>query len=102
MQSSDIEKAPCRVSVEDAVERELKSFGDLRESTLAASALALAREIDAAGNSATSKSMCARELRETLDRLRALAPPVEAQDDLDELSSRREQRLSGLSGAQGS
>lgn len=55
---------------------------------LAALALALAREMDE-DNSATSKSMCARALAETLDRLQAMAPAEEAADFIDELNARR-------------
>ena len=52
------------MSVVDAVTRDLESLGDLKDSALAASALELAAAVDAPDNSATSKSMCARELRE--------------------------------------
>lgn len=65
-------------------------------SALGAVALALAREVDAAGNSATSKSMCARALVETLDRLRGLVPAEESADGLDELASRRAARVAGV------
>lgn len=57
-------------------------------------ALALAREIDGE-NSATSKSMCAGQLRDTLDRLRELTPADEEADALDELASRRDARVVG-------
>jgi hypothetical protein len=90
------------MDVGDAVARDLDKLRqhapELAESALAASALALAAEIDSAGNSATSKSMCARELRDTLDRLRELAPPEEEEDGLDELTARRTARLAGGSG----
>ena len=56
---------------------------------MAASALALAASIDFVGNSATSRSMCVRELREVLGRLLELAPPVEEVDSVDELRARR-------------
>lgn len=65
---------------------------DLATSALAASALALAREIDNAGNSATSKSMCARELREHMEQLRSLIPTDQEADELDDLARRREAR----------
>ena len=88
--------------VVDAVRRDIAEIAKrdkaLAQSGLAASALALDRELDDAGNSATSKSMCARALSETLDRLRELAPePVEG-DKLDELRARRASR-SGRSAA---
>lgn len=84
-------------SVVEAVERELarlhkRGAVDLADSAMAAAALALALEIDTGGNSATSKSMCAKELRETLSALWAAAPPEEAMDDLDELAQRRASR----------
>jgi hypothetical protein len=77
--------------VEAAVGRDLAKLGDLRDSALAASALSLAREMDSP-NSATSKSMCARALMETLDRLRELAPEAEERDKVDELGDRRAKR----------
>jgi hypothetical protein len=86
-----------------AVERDLEAIAkrdsDLARSALAASALALAREMDNSGNSATSKSMCAKALLDTLNRIRELAPPPEEKDQLDELSRRRARRLAGRSEA---
>lgn len=80
------------MSVVEAVNRELARMPeDLGCSTLAASALALAEEIDGR-NSATSKSMCAKELRETMGLLRSLAPPKVETDRLDEVSKRRRRR----------
>lgn len=82
-----------------AVKRDLVALRDLApelaDSALAASALVLAAELDAPGNSATSKSMCARALRENLDRLRELAPPVVEEDGVDQLSARRAARTGG-------
>jgi hypothetical protein len=63
----------------------------LAQSGLAALALKLAEEMDA-NNSATSKSMCAKSLMETLDRIRALAPAEETEDKVDDLSARRAAR----------
>ena len=92
-------RKPPETSVAAAVERDLKDIAKrdaaLAKSTLAMSALRMAREMDSAGNSATSKSMCARELRDTLDRLLELAPKEERGDGLDDLSARRERRLAG-------
>lgn len=80
-----------------AVRRELreldKRVSGLSKLTLAASALALAREIDDPSNSATSKSMCARALNETMDRLRQLAPAEEDETPLDDLQKRRAAKL---------
>jgi hypothetical protein len=82
------------VSVAEAVEKDLKELGDLPAgaSALAASALALASEMDSDANSATSKSMCAKALLETMDRLRAVVPD-KRRDRLDDLAGRREMRL---------
>lgn len=82
------------MSVVSALESELDEMG-VAHTTLAASALALARELDKDSNSATSKSNCAKALNETLDKLRALAPPRDEEDRLDDLSARRAQRLEG-------
>lgn len=86
--------APRKLTVQAAVKRDLAALKDpkLAKSGLAASALALARELDSPKNSATSKSMCARALLDTLDRLRALAPAVKEKDEVDELSNRRQKR----------
>jgi hypothetical protein len=67
----------------------------LADSALAASCLALAREIDSDTNSATSKSMCARTLLDTLDRLRELTPVQTEGDSLDDLATRRATRIAG-------
>lgn len=84
------------LSVVAAVERDLAELAKrdkaLASSAMAAAALALARELDAK-NSATSKSMCARALTETLEKLRALAPDEEAHDQLDSLAARRAARV---------
>lgn len=76
------------MSVRDAVERELGDFGPMKDSTLAAVALALAAQIDGPGSS-TSKAMVAKELRETMAALRALAPPKKEPDVVDDLAERR-------------
>lgn len=84
---------PSAGRVEAAVERDLAALpSDLRTSGLAESALALARELDQASNSATSKAMCARALSETLEKLLAMKPPEEEVDQLDQLSARRSAR----------
>lgn len=85
--------------VEAAVECDLKALPpELRSSGLAESALALARELDQARNSATSKAMCARALSETLEKLLALKPPEEEVDQLDQLSARRSARRAKAAG----
>lgn len=85
--------------VAKAVERDLAIISrhapELAQSALAASTLALAREIDEPTNSATSKSMCAKVLLETLDRLRGLIPTDQEADGLDDLAARRATRLAG-------
>lgn len=79
------------MSVVEAVTRDLKAFGDFSDSTLAATAIVLAEQLDGHGSS-TSKAMVAKELRETLAALRELAPPARAKDRLDEVNRKREQR----------
>lgn len=83
--------------VKEAVESDLKRLAKrdpvLASSALAATALALAAEIDG-DNSATSKSMCARALNETLKELWEQAPPTEESDGLDDLAARRAKRRS--------
>ena len=87
-------------SVVDGVTRDLAKLPeDVAMSGLGASALVLAREMDD-DNSATSKSMCANSLRDTLDRLRELAPPKRESDHVDDIARRRAKRLaSGKSAA---
>lgn len=81
--------------VEEAIQRDLDGLPkDLQVSGQAALALALAREMDS-DTSATSKSMCARALNETLEKLRARAPVVEEADQVDELRARRDAVLAG-------
>lgn len=85
-----------RDSVLAAVRRDLEDLAGrdprLAEGSLAASALALAAALDDPANSATSKSMCARALRESIDRLWELAPPPQTKDGIDDLASRRSKR----------
>jgi hypothetical protein len=69
-----------------------------RDAALAASAgamaaLSLARELDDRANSATSKSMCAKALVETLAELRKRAPAEKQEKSrVDELRERRAKR----------
>jgi hypothetical protein len=79
-----------------AVQRDLDAIAKadkaLAESSLAATALALAAELDDPNNSATSKSMCAGRLLDAMSLLRELTPEGEEQDGLDDLSARRAKR----------
>ena len=61
--------------------------------------MTLARELDAAGNSATAKSMCARALLDVMDRLRELAPPEEEADAVSSIGVQRAKRLARLPAA---
>lgn len=82
-------------SVVVALTSDVEALGELPKASasLVASAFAMAELIDAPGNSAASKAACARSLRETLDRLRELAPAGEQQGDgIDELRSRRKRK----------
>jgi hypothetical protein len=83
------------MTVRAAVQRDLDGLAKrdpkLAQSGLAASALALATEMDA-GNSATSKSMCARALVETLEKLESMAPAAPTADAIDQLAAKREKR----------
>jgi hypothetical protein len=85
--------------VADATRRDLEEIAKrdpaLARSTLAMSALCLAREMDSSGNSATSKSMCAKTLLDTMARLVELAPPAATKDGIDELKQRRDGRRRG-------
>jgi hypothetical protein len=63
--------------------------------------MALAREISNPFNSATSKSMCAREMREHLNRLRELLPPDDEEDKVDDLARAREARRARAAGGSG-
>ena len=86
--------APTRVI--DSVEADLQKLSErgapVADSGLAQAAVALAYEIDSPFNSATSKSMCAKQLMGALDRLRELAPPEREKDRVDELAERRAER----------
>jgi hypothetical protein len=68
------------------------------ESSIAATAVALAYEIDSPFNSATSKSLCAKQLRETMALLNDAAPE-KATDRLDELGAKRSARQQKLAAA---
>lgn len=86
-----------RNSVEGAVVQELKSMPERISSRAeAATAIVLARKLDAGGD--FPMAPVARELREVLGFLRALAledQVVEAVDAVDDLNKRRAARRSG-------
>ena len=87
------------MSVVAALEAELRALGPAAvDSTLAATALALAAELDG-DNSATSKSMCAKSMVEVLRELRGLMPPKEREDDIERARKRRVERLARQSAA---
>lgn len=77
--------------VTDAVVVELASLRS-SGSALGATALALAAAVDEP-DSTTSMAMCARELRETMERVRAIAAKRPEADRLDDLAGRRAQRV---------
>lgn len=89
------------MSVREAVECDLaeirRTAPQLADSALAATALALAEEMDG-DNSATSKSMCARALMDALEQLRALAPPRKESDGIDRIAAQRQKRRAAAGG----
>lgn len=87
------------LTVVGAITEELEELAKrdpaLARSTLAASALALARALDD-DNSATSKAQCARSLIDTLECLDEKAPEAPREEtDLDRIRRRRAERLGG-------
>jgi 5'-deoxynucleotidase YfbR-like HD superfamily hydrolase len=94
---------PRDPSVAEAVRRDLKELAKrdskLAKSAQAATALSLAKELDSSRNSATSKSMCAKALNDTMAELRELAPDEKKDDGVDELAERRRKRRKGGSAA---
>jgi hypothetical protein len=86
---------PSRVvdAAEHEIERIRERDPDLADSAVAASAIAMAYEIEHPFNSATSKSMCQARLVEAMKTLRELAPPEERpKDGIDQLRERRAKR----------
>lgn len=90
---------PAPVFIIDATLRDLDALRErdpeLADSALGMTALTLAYEMANPSNSATSKAMCAGQLRDTLARLRELAPPAEKASGLDALRDDRSLRLVG-------
>lgn len=92
------------MSVVEAVDRDLAALREiapeLADSAMAATALALAGEIDRSKNSATSKAMCAKVVIDIFEQLRELAPERgEREDRLVDLTARRAARLTRSSTA---
>jgi hypothetical protein len=89
---------PTRVI--DAVNSEVAAIGKrkaaLAKSQLAATAVALAYELENPYNSATSKSMCARALNETMGTLREMAPAEREGDGIDDLERKRSERRAAV------
>jgi hypothetical protein len=89
------------VSVVEAVTAELERLGEPgASSSLAATALALAEQLDEPRNGATSKSMCAKAMVDVLRELRLLAPPKQEDDELDRARKQRTERLARQSASE--
>jgi predicted GNAT family acetyltransferase len=98
-----------------AVKRDLARLPeDLRKGGIAASVVVMAQgmdsmgvevcphcgeEVPVKGNSLTSMTMAQARLQEALAALRALAPPKETHDGIDEIAQRRAERREGLAKA---
>jgi hypothetical protein len=85
--------------VSEGVDREIEAIAtadpELARSGLAGMARALALELENPYNSATAKAACAGQLRDTLARLRELAPPEQKASGLDAIKDGRGARLDG-------
>lgn len=86
-----------RTDVVAATEREIAAIrtrdAALAEGAIAASAVAMAYQMQNPYNSATSVSMCAGKLHDAITTLRELAPPAEKESDgIDDLTAKREER----------
>lgn len=88
-----------------AFEAELRELAKvdpaLASSSLAMSALALARELENDGNSLTSRSEAQGRFREAEKELRERMPQQDAKDGLDELTARRAARIARGAAAKG-
>lgn len=81
--------------IERAARRELRDLdASVRTGLLAQSVLALARRLDA-GVTPRDQAALTRELRVTLDTLQDRSPARGAGDKPDELTERRERRITG-------
>lgn len=86
------------MAVVEAVTAELE---ELRASgALAATALTMAEILDSQ-SSATSKSMCAKVLVDTMEKLRAAAPPKEVRDGITDIAAARDERRRRAAGRPG-
>lgn len=81
------------VTVSEAVVAELIALR-MESSSLGASIAVLAAQLDDPKTSATSKSMCAKALKDLLAEVRELAGQETGGDRLDELAKRRSKRVS--------
>ena len=82
-------------AVHRATRAELADLGvDPRTNALAAAALRLATEIDSAQDPKSAAAV-SRELRQAMQTVRAIVPPKERGDKVDELTRRRAQRHTG-------
>lgn len=87
-----------RGAVAKATTAELEDLGvDPTVNAQAAAALRLAAEMDSAPDG-KSAATAARELRQAMAVVRAAAPPKERGDRVDEITARRERRLSPRAG----
>lgn len=78
-------------SIEESVLADLDRWG-LASTALAASALDMARILDDPAVNPTPRSMLHAQLRMTLTELAKIAPPEAANDRIDELSKKRDER----------
>jgi hypothetical protein len=105
-------KSMARATVTAALQRDLDEIRKVDEAlatgTLAASAMSLARTMDADSTSAAGRSQCARALNEIMGRLRALSsagdtgdqaagPAGRSGDKLDDLAAARARRRAAAS-----
>ena len=79
----------------EAAEEFIADRPDVENTPEAAALVAAAREIDAPGNSATSKSMMVGRFLETIEVLRRISPEKAEVSPLDEIKQRREAKLRG-------
>ncbi|KND29923.1 hypothetical protein [Streptomyces stelliscabiei] len=92
--SDESKRRVRRGKVATATAAEIKDLGiDATASAPAATALRLATLIDSTSD-AKETAAAARELRQAMQVVRALAPPKDAGDRIDQLAARRRARLS--------
>lgn len=93
------------MSVREAVEREIEQIRrldeDLADGVYAASALALADQMDSVNSKAVAVATAATELRQTMNTLRELMPEDDEKDFTDELRGRRDDRIARHAGSAG-